>query len=259
MTISDRDWELLQREVDGQNPPEDSAALRERFSREPELEDQYRALQEVGRTLEQVGLVEPPEGLAHDVMRQVRQRALARPRGGALSVLFAGFMQRPALALASSLAVGVLAGVLVAGLVGQAPAGRIDERWVAGSILPSGHLGELPLIDKTVLEAPGLQATVATRQGPGVVVAELAITSPQPVDVVVELDGQALQPRAYGTPTAPAVGSVVLEADRVRIRQAGPGRYLLTLEVLRPDPAPLRIRLDSAEGSVSAEVSAATP
>ncbi len=260
MTISERDWDLLQREVDGDTTTEESERLRERRAQEPELDAGYQTLLELERTLRQIGLVDPPDGLADEIKRQVRQRARAREATQSpLARLLSRLGQRPALALASSLAAGLVVGVLLTSLVGQPRPCGIGEGSVAGTMLPSGDRSALPVIEEAALEDAGLRATVVTRQGRGIIVAELSLESPQPVDVTVELDGQTLRLQGFETVGGLPAGEVLLEADRVRMRQVPGGRYLLTLAVVRRDPAPFRIRLESGNAVLSRELTATAP
>ena len=169
MTLSPADWELLHREMDGETTEKESAELEKRLAREPELATSHRALLGLGRTMSQVGLVDPPPELARDVMRQVRQRPLVDAKGGWLSGLSELVARRPALALASSLAVGLLAGLLVTGSSGRwlLP---LDGDSISGSLLPLDDLAALPVVDEARLEAPGIRATAVTRAGRGFVV-----------------------------------------------------------------------------------------
>jgi hypothetical protein len=255
VTISDKDWDLLQREIDDANTPDESERLRERLAREAELEARYRALLDVERTLGKVELVEPPPNLAGDVMRQVRQRALAHgSQEGGLAGVFARLMQRPALALGSSLAVGLLGGVLLTSLADPAGPGRIDEGAVSGTSLPSGRLLERRLIDEVVLEGEGFHATATTRSGAGVVVAEIAVETPRALELIVEFDGRALRPQGLEAAGGLPAGEVVVGTNQVRIRQAPGGLYLLTLAVNQPAPPPLRVRLESGDAVAAGDL-----
>jgi anti-sigma factor RsiW len=259
MSLSASDWELLHRAVDGEATEAESAELETRLAREPDLAASHRALQGVGRTLSEVGLVESPPELAGDVMRQVRQRphSVAEQRG--LSGLTGWVARQPGLALAASLAVGLLAGLLATGLSGRGALMSLDENTVSGTILPFGHLATLPVIDEIEIGGPGTGATVVTRRGSDVVVAEVRIRSPRPLDLTVELDSGTLRPRGFVSLEDLPTGEVALEEGLVRVRQAPEGHYLLTLAVLGPDPAPLRIRLESGDAALEGELRAVAP
>jgi hypothetical protein len=257
MILPDPDWELLHREVDGETTATESAELRERLSREPELKTAYEALVGVGRTLAEVALADPPPQLAADVMRQVQQRPAPAARWGGLSFLSGWVARQPALALASSLAVGLLAGLLVAGLSGRGVLLPLDGGSVSGTLLRSDHLAALPVIDEARLDGPGIQAVAATRRGRAVVVAELAIASADPVDITVEVDETALRPRGFeclgGEP-----GGVVFEPGRVLVRQAPSGQCFVSLAVLGADPGPVALRIQLGTGRAEATLRTGT-
>jgi hypothetical protein len=256
MTMTDHDWELLQREVDGENTTDESSALRERLAREPELVRQYQALAGVCDALDGVRLVEPPPQMVGDILRGIRQRAYAdRPR--VIGGVFGRLAARPALTLVSTLAAGLVVGVLATTLTGRLRPSPMDDRAVSGTVLTAGDLARLPLIQDLELGGASLGATVVTRKGDGVIVAEVEIRSPRPLDLTVDLDPEALRPRGFVSLEDLPTGEVTLEEDHVRVRQAPAGRYLLTLDVLGTNPAPLRVTLGSGEDALEGVVGAA--
>lgn len=254
MTLSPDDWELLHRQVDGETTEKESAELEERLAREPLLATSHRALLGLGRTLSQVGLVDPPPELARDVMRQVRQRPIAGARGGWLSEWVA---RRSALALASSLGVGLLAGLLVTSLFGRGLR-PLDGNSISGTLLPVEDLAALPILDEARLEAPGIRATAVIRRGRDLVVAELEISSDEPVDVTVEIDAKGLRPRGFECIGAEPVGGVTIEPERVFIRQATAGRCLVNLAAQGPDPGSIAVRVQTGTAQAQATLRART-
>jgi len=256
MTMTDSDWELLQREVDGDNTVDDSSALRERLAREPELVGHYQALAGVRDALDGVRLVEPPSGMADEIVRDVRQR-VSGERPVVVTGVFGRLAARPVLTLATTLAAGLLVGVLASSLTDRLRPGPLDERAVSGTVLSAGHLARLPVIEEMDLGSASRGATVTTRQGDGVVVAEVELRSEGPLDLTVELDPATLRPRGFVSLEDLPTGEVSLEDDHVRVRQAPAGRYLLTLSVLGANPAPLQVRLDAAEETLEGAIGTA--
>lgn len=257
MTLTDSDWELLHREVDGETTATESADLRERLSREPELKAAHDALVGVGRTLAEVALVEPPPQLAADIMRRVRQSSAPAARRGSLSFLRGWPTRQPALALASSLAVGLVAGLLVAGLSGRGVLAPLDGNSVSGTLMRSDHLVALPVIDEARLDGPGIQGAAVTRRGRRVVVAELEISSADPVDVTVEVNETALRPRGFECLGGEPAGAVV-EPGRVQVRQAPSGQCFVSLAVLAADPGPVLVRMELGKGRAEATLRTGT-
>jgi hypothetical protein len=254
MTLSPSDWELLHRELDGETTPSEKAALERRKAHEPELAACDRALLAVDRRLAEVGLVDPPPELARDVMRQVARRPLA-PQGW-LPGLTGWVARKPALALAASLAIGLLGGLLVTSLSGRGLLPRLDEGSVSGTLLPPGHLATLPVIDEAHLAGPGVRGTARTRRGPEGVVAELTIASEGPVDVTVEVDESVLRPRGFECPAGEPAGGVVVEPGRVELRRVPAGQCFVSLAVQGAGPATIAVHLQAGAGRAEATLRA---
>jgi hypothetical protein len=168
--------------------------------------------------------------------------------------VFGRLAAHPVLTLATTLAAGLLVGVLAASLTDTLRPGPIDERAVRGTVLSAGDLARLPMIQQMDLGDTARGATVTTRQGDGVVVAEVELRSERPLDLTVDLDPATLRPRGFVSLEDLPTGEVSLEDDHVRIRQAPAGRYLLTLSVLGENPAPLQVRLDTAEETLEGAI-----
>ena len=93
--MSDRLEELLQRELDGENAPDESKELRQRLADDADARARHERLLGVARALDEVGQVEPPAGLLASVMRAVRGLAQPQPRReGFLQALAGAFARR---------------------------------------------------------------------------------------------------------------------------------------------------------------------
>lgn len=253
MTLSQSDWELLHREVDGETSEAEKAELQERLSREPELQKSYEALLGVGQSLSQVGLTDPPPELAWEVMRQVRQRHAARDEGWA-GWLTGWVTRQPAMALASSLAVGLLGGLVVMSLAGYGPR-PMDGSAVSGTLLRADHLQGLPVADEALLETPAFQARALARRDEDVVVTELAVSG-GPVDVIVTVDETVLHPRGFECLGDDPKGGVTIEAGEVRMLQVPAGRCYLSLAVLGDDPGAIEVQVTDGAAEARATLAA---
>jgi hypothetical protein len=239
------DQELLQRDAFDETSPEERAALHQRLSADPALRAEHERLLDLRRRLDQVGLVDPPPGFVSDVRRAARQAGARGDRGAWLAPLLA---RRPALALAASLAIGIGAGVLLSGFLGQGSWPAVDESQVAGTIL-SRERADLPVVDRIRLEGAGLRAEAVARTGRGVVVADLVIEPPRTAEVFVETGGSGLRPRGFEALDGLAAGAI-LEAGGVYVADARPGHYRLALATTAAGSGEIRIRLQSPDGRV---------
>lgn len=233
--------ELLQREIDGENSPGESAELQRRIALDPKLKASADELLSLSRSLAAVGQEEPPQGFVADVMRAIRAKG-ARVTGGWIETWRAAFGRRPALGYSLSLAAGIVLGALAIGAFGPSALSIRDEAAV-GTILPPGRLGSFREVDRQQLTSEGLQGEAVTRRGDRTIQAELRVESIQPVGLTLEFDANSFSPLGFGRSVA-AAGDVVLEPGRVRIAHSGTGTYQVFLGARSPRPAPLTLKIE---------------
>ena len=249
--IRRKDDELLNREIEGENTAEESAALRERLGREPALRATHARLVALAQALREVRDEQPPPDLAEDILRSLRDRPRpAARRAGWIDILASTFAStarpRPVLTFASGLAVGML----VAAFLGQSLGlPRLDRSELAGTILPPDRLGPLETVDRDQFELEGARGEVTTKHGKGVVLAEIRIDSSKAIDLAVEFDASTFTPLAFER-SGGGTADVLLGGDRVSLSHAGAGRYVLVLGVREAVPSRLRLRLSGNGASL---------
>ncbi len=235
--------ELLQREIDRENGPGDSAWLRQVMASRPDLQARHEAMQGVVRTLQEVEEVEPPPGMTDDILRLINQKRRSVPsRAGWLATLRSAFGRQPSLRYAFTFASGLALGALAAAVVDQSPFSRLDRPYFSGTILPDSRLGRLETVDRQRFTVEGVKGEATTKLGQDLVLVEIQIDASRPIDVSVEFDGNVFSPLGFER-SEPSGTDVVLGGDRVRLRHAGEGRYRLALGVSQRVPTPLRLRL----------------
>jgi hypothetical protein len=238
---------LLQRDIDGETSAAEHAALLQRLREEPDLREHHEALVEVRKRLDEIGLVDPPPGLRADILRAVRQSRRREARGWA-DWLLPLFARGSALAYASTLAVGVVAGVLLTGVLGQGPGAHLDESAMSGTVLPGGAGPSSAILDRVHLAGPGVRVEAVARPVSGLVVADLAVESDHAAELVVETGGSGFAPRGFEAPAGLPAGGAVVEATGLYVAEASPGRYRIVLGPAGPGSGEVRIRLSSATG-----------
>ena len=239
-----KDDELLNREIEGENTAQESAALRVRLDREPALRATHARLVALAQALREVRDEPPPADLADDILHSLRDkpRPAARRAGWIdilASTLAAAARPRPVLTFASGLAMGAL---VVAFLGRSLGLPLLDRSELAGTILPPHRLGHLETVDRGQLELGDARAEVTTKHGKGVVLAEIQIDSPRLIDLAVEFDASTFTPLAFERRGGEAA-DVRIGGDRLSLSHAGAGRYVLVLGVREAVPSRLRLRL----------------
>lgn len=246
--------ELLQREIDKENTPEDSAALRRLIAVRPDLRESHDALQRLVNELGSLQEVEPPRGLVPDVMQAIRGKATApRPSVGWSGMLPTALAWRPTFGHAFSLAAGLVAGALAVGWAGSSLFVPLEGPSAVGTILPGGRLASLRVIDRQEISEGSLRGQALTRLADGRLVAEVRIDSGGPVNVTLEFDQAAFSAAGFERDGA-SLGETVLGGGRLRLLQSEKGQYVLILEPTGAARPPIRLRLETPGGFVEREL-----
>jgi len=253
--MSPVDLQLLQRDVDGETSSAERAALQQRLRQEPDLREHHEALLEVRRRLDEIGLVDPPPGLRADILHAVRQSRRREARGWA-DWLLPLYARGSALAYASTLAVGVVAGILLTSALDRGPGAQVDESAVSGTVLPGGPATAAAILDRVHVEGPGVRVDAVARPVSGLVVADLVVESNHTAELLVETSGSGFAPRGFEAPAGLPAGGAVLEATGVYVAEAPAGRYRLVLGPAGTGSGELRIRVRSAAGAAEGSLRA---
>ena len=244
--------ELSNREVDGENTPEESAALQARLDRDRALRTRHERLFSLVEALRNVTAADPPIELTAAVLGAIRGRP--KPyvrRSGWIEAVNSAFERatrpRAFLTFASGLAAGALVTALLAPSLSLP---RLDKAEMAGSILPASRLEAV--VDSQRLDVDGGSIEVSIRRGKDVVRAEIEIDSPKALDLTVDFDSAAFTALAFER-SGEMRGDAVLGDGHVSLRQAaGAGRYTLVLGV-RDGSRPSVLRLKVAADASSLE------
>jgi anti-sigma factor RsiW len=239
--IEARIEELIQLEIDGQNPPEASERLQAILQTDPAIRRRYEQMQQLTHDIEGVGLVAPPEGLREEIHRRIEgakadwaPRPSRRPRRA--------FSAREIFAFATGLA----AGIVIFAFLGRAllPGEDLDPLSISGSMVPNPHAAILPVTDRHSVHGNGVDAEVVVRSDSDFVVAEIDLRSPGQLELALEFDSSGLALVGCERPAASS-GELLLGSDRLSVSdsQDGPYRFIFRKRV-EDASSPLQLRLD---------------
>jgi anti-sigma factor RsiW len=240
--------DLIQRVLDGDGSAEERTRLDARLASDPRARSRYDDLSRVFQALSAVQVEEAPSGMRDDVLRSIREAALAKTRdtaraGVAVPAVRAPRAGRPAfswLRLALPIAGGAVAAVVLFTTIGgppwRAPVGRVSGTMSGAGSADAMRVGSGP-------------AAVVVRWAPSKSGFSLKIqTGAAPVRVVLEgvSPGTALNLAAYGA-AIPAP----------RIEATLPANALVIAEGSAPDTqATVRVTVTLPDGQLaSGEVS----
>jgi hypothetical protein len=190
--------------------------------------------------------VAAPKGLREEIEHVIERDAATSPVRTPRTAR-RGLSSREIFAFAS----GIAAGIAFFAFLGQAflPGKELDPESLSGAIAVNPHAGVLPVMDRRSLQDGDLRAEALVRSDPNFVIAEIDLTSPLGLEMVLLFDPTALALVGCERPAA-VQGEVVLGSERLEIRnpQEGPYRFIFRKRAEHAS-SPLQLRLDRGDWS----------
>jgi len=230
--IEERYEDLLHRALDGELTPEESARLRGHLAASPEARAHYDDLENLFQMLAQVEEFEPPAAFREAIVERIRATPAgagpaARHREGWLGPAVMALRKGLRPATAYAFAAGIVAGLALLATFGQHwTPGSVDDSALPGTMLRSRQLKHLAAVDEQQLTLDGARGRIRTKFVSGTVVAEIDLSSPGALEVVIEFDGGVLSPVAFEQTRAGA-GRITVGSGRIHIDHSGQRTYLL--------------------------------
>ncbi|HYQ89683.1 MAG TPA: hypothetical protein VEU09_08660 [Candidatus Binatia bacterium] len=258
MNDSDRELErLMNDQLDGVATPEDSERLSRILESREDLRVQYRGLGGVFSALSRLDMEEPPASLKQGILRAIRSGDVASPaRESWLRSIPAFFRGRGGFrygySFAAGAALGVLAFAVISGNLMTRPGA--DSRPFTGTMAPQfsdGVYRHIQSHDFVLRNGHVLAEVLSETEG---LVVRITADVPLGSDVVVSFD-----PAAWGAGAVrqdQAGNEVMLGSGRlsIRMQRLGQSQYLLYLARKGPAGSPIRIAIDSPDGSAQGEL-----
>jgi hypothetical protein len=170
--------ELIHREIDGANTPEESAAFRSLIETQTEARALEVDLRNAIRLIDRVGTAEPPEHLRRAILEALPGRVPGKSGWevlrDAMQSLVDGFQKRPRFALVSSLCVGLVAGFgLYAAVAGAGGVVRSNPGALEGAIVEPRARSGLETVQDVPIAGAGVRGRVSVKAGQTTVVVEI--------------------------------------------------------------------------------------
>lgn len=225
------DLELIQRELDNENAPDERERLQKLLATDAEARASFDELKLVATELEDLPLSDPPPQLWANVMDALPDEPRGRPSHGAalLQDLRAALSARPALAYGYAFGIGLLVGVALIALVGGERTGADD---LYGILMSDGEASESAEVYESALELPGFVAAVKIYATNALLVVDMDVEADEATDVRL-LPADALILKGLTRQTGTTAMSVETAGGTVDMHVFGVERYIVLFE--RPD------------------------
>lgn len=222
MAIEPRYNELIQGAIDGELSREERAELDAFLAQSEEGRAIYSEFEELGRSLDAIGELEPPEHLQHIIENAAPARPAKRSRRGWFAPLFSG----PVLGYAGTFAAGaVLALALVSS--NQITTTAFDD--VTGLVGTIADLEKVGGRHSTVaIDESVLAGTITLRRSGTLLILDFDLSAREPVDIVARYSDQTIWFNGFAQLESSGT-SVAAEVGTVRLRMDGKRRYAVFL------------------------------
>jgi|GEM_PF-1909350 anti-sigma factor RsiW len=262
MNDDDRELErLMNDQLDGVATPEDSERLNRALESREDARLLYRKLGGVFTGLSRLEMEEPPASLKQGVLRAIQAMGEPVPaRESWLHSITALFRERPGFGrvypFAAGAALGVLAFAVLTGNLMTRPG--VDSRPFTGTMAPlplDGVYRHIGSHDFVLRDGHVLAEVLSGKEG---LVARITAKAPLGSSLVVSFDPAGWS--ATGVRQDRVGNDVMLGTGRLSIRMLtlGQSQYLLYLARKGPAGSPLRIAIQSPDGSAQGELDTGT-
>lgn len=225
--------ELLNREIDGLNSPQESAELRAYLESHPDARMLYNDLITITSSLSRVREVDPPATLKSNILASIpSEMSAARRRSSIVGRLFDFIDLRPSFQFAYGIAAGLILGVTIYSLVGgnDATISLMDPSSVSGTILnDSANPLTAGASYKVSLPEHGASATLQAKYSKHLALVEVGIQTEHELNLVFLFNSQELQFKGYSQ-SRPVPGSMKLTQSSFQMTIESENRYILAFD-----------------------------
>jgi len=239
--------ELIHREIDGANTPEESAACRSLLADNAEARALDADLRQVTQVFDRMGTAEPPAHLRRAILEALPQQVPAISGWGALrdswQSIVDGLQKRPRFALVSSLCAGVVAGfALYAVLAGTMVMDRSNTSGLTGTIAEPRAADRWEMLRAVPIEANGVSGRVSVKAGRTAVVVELQSRAAHRLEVRLTFPEGAYGLRGFSQLRSEAEPSFSAGPGLIRVTTSGANTQTFVLDYGGP-VSPLALSL----------------
>jgi hypothetical protein len=234
--------ELIHREIDGANTPDETAAFRSLIENNSEARALEAGLRQVTRLFDRMGSAEPPGHLSRAILEALPGKVPGESGWGVLRVavrsLIDGFQKRPRFALVSSLCVGLVAGFgLYAAVAGAGGVVRSNTGALEGAIVERRAPSGLETVKEVPIAVAGVRGRVSVKAGETTVIIELESEVERTLEVRLTFPEGAYGLRGFSQLSSAPAPSFTARPGLLRVTTSGANTQTFVLNHQGPASA----------------------
>ncbi|NNF07426.1 MAG: hypothetical protein HKN21_11745 [Candidatus Eisenbacteria bacterium] len=250
--ISEKVRELIDRSVDGETSAEELTKLNNILAVDEAARTYYEEVSQVVNLLEAIPEGTPPVDLKHEIMSAILddRTTVVRDRKWYEPILeaFRPPRHRAVFSFAGGAGLGLFAAwIILGGNTWTVPG---QDRAAVGTMSPLVDTKLLETVDRFEVPVQGGSAVVETKQGEGLVAAEVTVQSSSELEITLELNPTETQAVGYTHLAEGQVPShVEIELNRVKLTQIGETKVLIVLRPITTAPGHLEVTVEDGDRS----------
>jgi hypothetical protein len=242
--IDERYIESINKELDGENTPEESVALKSYLERNPKANELFEDLRSLFAEFDQIRPIDPPRSLKPLILNSIDVSRYQRNRASLFGRLFKNVAEVwRAKSHALVFSAGVVAGVLVLAMFFDL---RIpDDRGttaLTGTIISDEATKHFRAGDAFRVDLGPVQVGLSTKYSNNIVAAELELHSTEEVEVVFGTNGNSLCFSAFKQEEG-GTGHLVVGENTSRLKSVGNQTYVLFFTDKKRESTPLDFKV----------------
>lgn len=230
--------ELIHRELDGENSPDESRRLQALIADNGEARKLFEELSAVDSRLRESEMVEPPPWLKRSVMDALpeQRRSTSTGLSAFLGNLREMMQARPALAYAYTFVIGLAAGLaLFAVALQNAPEGELY-----GTLVDREALERLSAVEATPIQLPGFSGEIELLTSRELLAIDVIVEAQQQTEVRLATE-PSLKLRGFTRRSGD--GSVDVQDNTIVLTVDGPQQVALLFDRRTEEPSEVRLEV----------------
>jgi hypothetical protein len=241
--------DLINKEIDGSNSPEETARLKACLKNNVEGQREYDRLGNLAHMLSSVDAVDPPASMKARIMNSVERRRSAEPKKTSIFEYLSRKLQpRAALRLGYAFSIGLAVGVLMYTVYLNIHNDVLGTSDASGTIGMGESPDKLESGDSFDVTLPQVRASVAVKYLRTIPLLNVHLSSVQNVTTDIAFDARTMRVRAVQQFNDPK-SSITIRAGEVSISSNGSNEYSIFFAHEMPSTTPIRLSI-SASGAL---------
>lgn len=227
--LDNKDYELINKEIDSANSPKEQERLRKLLDRSPEARRTLEDLRQLTAMFRNAPRIDPPSYLKTKILNSLPRPVRARTGQPAFITKLLDLVRQPRVRYAYVLAGGTVAGIALFFLLTATP----DTSTLVGTMGSASAAGATAEFDM-----PSIRGAIRADLAGNLVQTSISLNTEEDVDVILEFAEQHLQFESFRGPEN-ARASLTIHPGELRLRNTGENAFTLVFRAQSPDPVVL--------------------